>query len=403
MATPTWGEAAAPGGPGAAASRSQAAFRCHPTQIRLQDREPGPTGSLPHWGQRARLLHSRPSHSPKGHLSSRFRRSHTVLQPELLTKTPKTCSCDQAFFVEHFLQSDKEGANTFASQHEDLQPQQASVPHHHPPLAAGLQESPGGTEKFGLILRASQGQGSRAQTACPCPGEARQQREALPAAPKTHQWAGTDHCISTGASQWEDGPTAWARWYQHSPAHGSQSRVPHHQGSPSPSRLQGHPRLAPHRCQPLPCPPKHGAAGHHWGAAGSSHSPIIIRAQTPPVLTPASHTGGSGCLREDWAGRAADCWSTVPNRCSLLLAVPAPALPPWQALKRHRRASPCTVPRLCVRRTSQALFPACKYPNTSCRTVRVLWGCWLRTSGNARHDGGNSRGRGAAQALDGSL
>lgn len=125
MATVTWGEAAAPGGPGDAASRSQAAFRCHPTQIRLQDWEPGPTGSLPHWGQRARLLHSRPRHSPKGHLSSRFRRSHTVLQPELLTKTPKTCSCHQAFFVEHFLQSDKEGANTFASQHEDLQPQQA--------------------------------------------------------------------------------------------------------------------------------------------------------------------------------------------------------------------------------------------------------------------------------------
>lgn len=47
-------------------------------------------------------------------------------------------------------QSDKESANAPASQHEDLQPQQAPVPHHHPPLAAGLRESPGGTEKSDL-------------------------------------------------------------------------------------------------------------------------------------------------------------------------------------------------------------------------------------------------------------
>lgn len=42
-------------------------------------------------------------------------------------------------------------------------------------------------------------------------------------------------------------------------------------------------------------------------------------------------------------------------------------------------------------------------PHSSCRSVPALWGRWLRTSSNARHDGGNSRGRGATQALDGSL
>ena len=288
----------------------------------------------------------------KGHLSSQFGRPHTVLQPQLLTKMPKTRCCHQAFFCRTF----------------------PPVPHHHLPLAAGLQESPGGTEKSALILRASQ------------------VRAAQPEQPV--------RALGRHGPQ-DDGPAGWAVPALACPRQPEQGARPP-RAPPAPASCRDTPGWL-HRGATTALPAQARSCRTPLGSCRLSALPsrhYSLNASCPLRCQPRQglwlSAGGPGRQSSglsEHRSRAPLAPAGTPSSCTACQAGVTQTLP---GIPLHSSRTLC-------REDVPGSPSSLQTPRTSHRSVRVLWGRWLRTSGNARHDGGNSRGRGTAQALDGSL
>lgn len=325
---------------------------------------------------------------------AQFGRPHNVLQPELLTKMPKTWSCHQAFFVGHFLQSDKEGTNILASQHKDLQPQQAPILHHHPPLAAGLHESP---------------EAQRNQVSFSEPARSEQQSLNSPSVP----WRGMAAEAGAACSS-KNAPAGRHRLLNlHGSipvgvlTHGLGRAVPAFAGPQLPEQGALPPRVppAPASCRDTPGWLLRGAT---IALSAQARSCRMLLGSCRLSTLPGHHYSlNTSCLlpcqphQRLWLaagglGRQSSELSEHRSQSELPRCLPG---------RRHTdtAGNPLHRSRTLCQEDIPGSLSSLQIPHTSCKSVPVLWGHWLRTSGNARHDGGNSRGRGAAQALDGSL